>query len=158
MPNVNLVLQFRTLYLWVTINWILITGKHSNQMSCQVALRWRSLMIIYCPFYSQVVICKKKFSISFFIIASSNASIVELCTDLLWINPSKYIIFQHYYLLYSMFFLNRWLVLKDTYMAYVRPEDGKVSDVMLMDRKFSVESGMRDTGAHHGLLIKNLNR
>ncbi|KAK7486606.1 hypothetical protein BaRGS_00022131 [Batillaria attramentaria] len=52
----------------------------------------------------------------------------------------------------------RWLVLKDTYLAYVRPEDGIISDVMLMDSDFKVACGMRDTGAKHGVLISNLNR
>nr|KAG5699353.1 hypothetical protein BaRGS_008261 [Batillaria attramentaria] len=51
-----------------------------------------------------------------------------------------------------------WLVLKDTYLAYVRPEDGIISDVMLMDSDFKVACGMRDTGAKHGVLISNLNR
>ena len=52
----------------------------------------------------------------------------------------------------------RWLVLKDTYLAYIRPEDGVISDVMLMDKEFKVESGMSATGAKHGVLISNLNR
>ncbi|KAL8559506.1 hypothetical protein ACOMHN_037170 [Nucella lapillus] len=52
----------------------------------------------------------------------------------------------------------RWLVLKDTYLAYIRPEDGVISDVMLMDQEFKVESGMKATGAKHGVLISNLNR
>ncbi|PVD27957.1 hypothetical protein C0Q70_10533 [Pomacea canaliculata] len=52
----------------------------------------------------------------------------------------------------------RWLVLKDTCLAYIRPEDGVISDVMLMDGDFRVESGMAATGAKHGVLISNLNR
>ncbi|XP_076444985.1 LOW QUALITY PROTEIN: phospholipase D1-like [Babylonia areolata] len=52
----------------------------------------------------------------------------------------------------------RWLVLKDSYLAYIRPEDGVISDVMLMDQEFKVESGMKATGAKHGVLISNLNR
>lgn len=54
--------------------------------------------------------------------------------------------------------MSRWLVLKDTYMAYIRPEDGVISDVMLMDKDFKVECGMKVTGATHGLMISNLNR
>ena len=49
-------------------------------------------------------------------------------------------------------------MLKDTYLAYIRPEDGVISDVMLMDKEFKVESGMSATGAKHGVLISNLNR
>lgn len=49
-------------------------------------------------------------------------------------------------------------MLKDTYLTYIRPEDGVISDVMLMDKEFKVESGMSATGAKHGVLISNLNR
>ncbi|XP_071112498.1 phospholipase D1-like isoform X2 [Haliotis cracherodii] len=52
----------------------------------------------------------------------------------------------------------RWLVIKDNFVAYIRPEDGAVSDVMLMDSEFSVQCGMATTGAPHGVLISNLNR
>ena len=52
----------------------------------------------------------------------------------------------------------RWLVLKDTCLAYVRPEDGLISDVILMDSQFRVDCGMKATGAKHGVLISNLNR
>ncbi|XP_067674239.1 phospholipase D1-like isoform X2 [Haliotis asinina] len=52
----------------------------------------------------------------------------------------------------------RWLVIKDNFVAYIRPEDGAVSDVMLMDSDFTVQCGMASTGAPHGVLISNLNR
>ncbi|XP_046564416.1 phospholipase D1-like [Haliotis rubra] len=52
----------------------------------------------------------------------------------------------------------RWLVIKDNFVAYIRPEDGAVSDVMLMDSEFNVQCGMASTGAPHGVLISNLNR
>lgn len=52
----------------------------------------------------------------------------------------------------------RWLVLKDTFIAYVRPSDGVLCDVMLMDSDFRVESGMSATGAPHGLLVMNQSR
>lgn len=57
-----------------------------------------------------------------------------------------------------MCFWHRWLVLKDSFLAYVRPEDGLISDVMLMDLDFKVQCGMTSTGAKHGVLISNLNR
>jgi len=47
---------------------------------------------------------------------------------------------------------------KDTFVAYVRPRDGRICDVMLMDSSFKVETGMGSTGAPHGLLISNLTR
>ncbi|XP_052237855.1 phospholipase D1-like isoform X2 [Dreissena polymorpha] len=52
----------------------------------------------------------------------------------------------------------RWLVVKDTFIAYIRPSDGVVCDVMLMDSVFKVVSGMSDTGAQHGVLVQNLTR
>ncbi|WAR07270.1 PLD1-like protein [Mya arenaria] len=52
----------------------------------------------------------------------------------------------------------RWLVLKDTFIAYIRPRDGCVCDVMLMDSGFKVHSGMGATGAPHGLLVQNMSR
>jgi len=47
---------------------------------------------------------------------------------------------------------------KDTFVAYVRPRDGVVCDVLLMDCDFKVTSGMESTGAPHGLLIENMSR
>ncbi|KAL4233460.1 hypothetical protein ACF0H5_008141 [Mactra antiquata] len=52
----------------------------------------------------------------------------------------------------------RWLVVKDTFIAYIRPSDGIVCDLMLMDSAFKVESGMTATGAPHGLLVRNQSR
>ncbi|XP_061176549.1 phospholipase D1-like [Saccostrea echinata] len=52
----------------------------------------------------------------------------------------------------------RWLFLKDSYLAYVRPKDGVICDVMLLDADFCVENGFGLTGAKHGLQIVNLNR
>lgn len=52
----------------------------------------------------------------------------------------------------------RWLVAKDSFVAYIRGRDGTVCDVMLMDSEFKVEIGMGQTGAPHGLLISNLSR
>ncbi|CAG2219287.1 PLD1_2 [Mytilus edulis] len=51
-----------------------------------------------------------------------------------------------------------WLVVKDSFVAYIRPRDGLVCDVMLMDTDFKIETGMGATGAPHGLLISNLSR
>ena len=48
--------------------------------------------------------------------------------------------------------------MKDTFIAYIRPKDGAVKDVMLMDAEFSVKSGLSDTVFRNGLLISNLSR
>ena len=52
----------------------------------------------------------------------------------------------------------RWLIVKDTFLAYLRPSDGAICDVMLMDSDFKVDSGMDGTGARHGILVMNLTR
>ena len=52
----------------------------------------------------------------------------------------------------------RWLVVKDTFVAYVRPKDGVVHCVMLFDPEFEVSSGLYDTGEPHGLVLTNLSR
>lgn len=52
----------------------------------------------------------------------------------------------------------RWLVLKDTFVAYIKPETGTVSDVLLMDREFEVKIGLMNTGIRHGMLISNYSR
>ncbi|XP_013089460.2 phospholipase D1-like [Biomphalaria glabrata] len=52
----------------------------------------------------------------------------------------------------------RWLVVKDNFLLYVRPEDGHISDVLLMDSAFSVKHGLSNTGRNHAILIENLSR
>ena len=48
--------------------------------------------------------------------------------------------------------------MKDTFVTYLRPSDGAICDVMLMDSDFRVMSGMDGTGARHGILVMNLTR
>ncbi|GFN77900.1 phospholipase d1 [Plakobranchus ocellatus] len=52
----------------------------------------------------------------------------------------------------------RWLVVKDSCILYIRPEDGHVRDTLLMDSAFKVRCGIRETGAKHGVLIENYSR
>jgi len=49
-------------------------------------------------------------------------------------------------------------VLKDSFVAYLRPDEGTVSDVLLMDHDFSVKATRKETGVRNGLLISNLSR
>ncbi|XP_013417793.1 phospholipase D1 isoform X3 [Lingula anatina] len=51
----------------------------------------------------------------------------------------------------------RWLVLKDTFVAYIS-SSGRLGDVMLIDDEFDVGYGLIDTGIHHGLIVSNLTR
>ena len=65
---------------------------------------------------------------------------------------------HHVYINLSASVFNRWLLLKDTFVAYVRPLDGKVRDVLLMDSDFEALCGTSNTGLPHGLRISNLTR
>lgn len=53
---------------------------------------------------------------------------------------------------------NRWLLVKDTFVAYINPDDGLVREVLLMDQDFNVKCGLMDTGYDDGLLISNMSR
>ncbi|XP_015910970.2 phospholipase D1 isoform X1 [Parasteatoda tepidariorum] len=52
----------------------------------------------------------------------------------------------------------RWLLIKDSWVAYIKAEDGRIRSVLLMDQAFNVECGFLSTGIHHGLQISNLAR
>ncbi|XP_015593521.1 phospholipase D2 [Cephus cinctus] len=53
---------------------------------------------------------------------------------------------------------SRHLIVKDTFVAYIRPKDGRVKSVILMDNRFEVSSGMYSTGVRNGLQIMNHSR
>lgn len=53
---------------------------------------------------------------------------------------------------------SRHLIVRDTFIAYIRPADGKIKSVILMDHGFEVSSGMYSTGLRNGLQIMNLSR
>ncbi|KAL0133503.1 hypothetical protein PUN28_000914 [Cardiocondyla obscurior] len=50
------------------------------------------------------------------------------------------------------------LVVKDTFIAYLNPEDGKVKSVILMDGGFGISLGVYTTGSRSGMQITNLSR
>ncbi|XP_011308868.1 phospholipase D2 [Fopius arisanus] len=52
----------------------------------------------------------------------------------------------------------RHLLVKDTFVAYITPKDGKIKSVILMDNGFEVSSGMYATGLRNGLQIMNSSR
>ncbi|KAJ8351715.1 hypothetical protein SKAU_G00231910 [Synaphobranchus kaupii] len=52
----------------------------------------------------------------------------------------------------------RWLVVKDSFVLYMRPEDGQVGTVILYDKGFHIKTGTEETGVRHGLTIENLCR
>lgn len=52
----------------------------------------------------------------------------------------------------------RHLVVKDTFIVYIRPKDGRIQSVILMDNGFAISHGIYSTGVKNGLQIMNLNR
>jgi len=52
----------------------------------------------------------------------------------------------------------RWLVVKDSFVLYMRPEDGQVGTVILYDKGFHIKIGTREIGVRHGVTIENLCR
>ncbi|XP_036401455.1 phospholipase D1 [Megalops cyprinoides] len=52
----------------------------------------------------------------------------------------------------------RWLVVKDSFVLYMRPEDGLVGTVILYDKGFHIKIGTQETGVRHGVTIENLCR
>ncbi|KAA0715675.1 Phospholipase D1 [Triplophysa tibetana] len=52
----------------------------------------------------------------------------------------------------------RWLVVKDSFVLYMRPKDGQVGTVMLYDKGFHIKIGTRETGVRHGVTVENLCR
>uniref|UniRef100_A0A671SWK5 Phospholipase n=1 Tax=Sinocyclocheilus anshuiensis TaxID=1608454 RepID=A0A671SWK5_9TELE len=52
----------------------------------------------------------------------------------------------------------RWLVVKDSFVLYMRPEDGQVGTVILYDKGFHIKIGTRETRVRHGVTIENLCR
>lgn len=53
---------------------------------------------------------------------------------------------------------SRHLVVKDTFVAYIRPKDGTIKSVILMDNGFGVSFGLYTTGLRNGMQIANLSR
>ncbi|XP_014254858.1 phospholipase D2 isoform X2 [Cimex lectularius] len=53
---------------------------------------------------------------------------------------------------------SRWLIVKDSFVAYIRPKDGRVKAVILFDSGFDVSSGVFTTGRRKGLHITNMSR
>ncbi|XP_026857222.2 phospholipase D1 isoform X2 [Electrophorus electricus] len=52
----------------------------------------------------------------------------------------------------------RWLVVKDSFVLYMRPKDGQVGTVILYDKGFHVKIGTHETGVRHGVTVENLCR
>eukprot|EP00064_Thunnus_orientalis_P007053 superscaffoldBa00000763_g7072 len=51
-----------------------------------------------------------------------------------------------------------WLVVKDSFVLYMRPKDSQVGMVILYDEGFHIKMSTRETVVHHGVTAKNLCR
>uniref|UniRef100_A0A672HH91 Phospholipase n=1 Tax=Salarias fasciatus TaxID=181472 RepID=A0A672HH91_SALFA len=52
----------------------------------------------------------------------------------------------------------RWLVVKDSFLLYMKPDSGSISFVMLFDKEFGIKVDSRDTETKHGLRVDSLSR
>uniref|UniRef100_A0A8C6WZ42 Phospholipase n=1 Tax=Neogobius melanostomus TaxID=47308 RepID=A0A8C6WZ42_9GOBI len=52
----------------------------------------------------------------------------------------------------------RWLVVKDSFLLYVKPDSGAISFVLLVDKEFSIKMDSKDTETQHGVRIDSLSR
>uniref|UniRef100_A0A672PLT0 Phospholipase n=1 Tax=Sinocyclocheilus grahami TaxID=75366 RepID=A0A672PLT0_SINGR len=52
----------------------------------------------------------------------------------------------------------RWLVVKDSFLLYMKPDTGAISFVLLVDNEFSIKMDSKYTETKHGVSIENLSR
>ncbi|KAG8544075.1 hypothetical protein GDO81_023116 [Engystomops pustulosus] len=52
----------------------------------------------------------------------------------------------------------RWLVVKDSFLLYMKPDTGAISFVLLVDKEFCIKIGKKETETQYGLRIDNLSR
>ncbi|CAM4715863.1 phospholipase D1 isoform X2 [Lepidochelys kempii] len=52
----------------------------------------------------------------------------------------------------------RWLVVKDSFLMYMKMDSGAISFVLLVDKEFSIKIGKKETETEYGLRIDNLSR
>uniref|UniRef100_A0A673MEQ4 Phospholipase n=1 Tax=Sinocyclocheilus rhinocerous TaxID=307959 RepID=A0A673MEQ4_9TELE len=52
----------------------------------------------------------------------------------------------------------RWLIVKDSFLLYMKPDTGAISFVLLVDNEFSIKMDSKYTDTKHGVRIENLSR
>ncbi|XP_037696570.1 phospholipase D1 isoform X2 [Choloepus didactylus] len=52
----------------------------------------------------------------------------------------------------------RWLIVKDSFLLYMRPDTGAIAFVLLVDKAFRIKVGKKETETKYGLRIDNLSR
>lgn len=51
-----------------------------------------------------------------------------------------------------------WLVVKDSFLLYMKPDTGAISFVMLFDKEFSINVDSKSTETKHGVRVDSLSR
>ena len=51
-----------------------------------------------------------------------------------------------------------WLVVKDSFLLYMKTDSGAISFVMLVNKEFSIKMDSKDTETTHGLRVDSLSR
>uniref|UniRef100_H2SLG3 Phospholipase n=1 Tax=Takifugu rubripes TaxID=31033 RepID=H2SLG3_TAKRU len=51
-----------------------------------------------------------------------------------------------------------WLVVKDSFLLYMKPDSGAISFVMLVDKEFGIKMDSKDTEVKHGVRVDSLSR
>ncbi|GAB1300552.1 Phospholipase [Apodemus speciosus] len=52
----------------------------------------------------------------------------------------------------------RWLIVKDSFLLYMKPDNGAIAFVLLVDKEFRIKVGKKETETKYGLRIDNLSR
>ncbi|KAM8901918.1 phospholipase D1 isoform 2-T2 [Lycaon pictus] len=52
----------------------------------------------------------------------------------------------------------RWLIVKDSFLLYMKPDSGAIAFVLLVDKEFKIKVGKKETETKYGLRIDNLSR
>ncbi|XP_066890117.1 phospholipase D1 isoform X2 [Kogia breviceps] len=52
----------------------------------------------------------------------------------------------------------RWLIVKDSFLLYMKPDSGAIGFVLLVDKEFRVKVGKKETETKYGLRIDSLSR
>lgn len=52
----------------------------------------------------------------------------------------------------------RWLIVKDSFLMYMKPDSGAIAFVLLVDKEFRIKVGKKETETKYGLRIDNLSR
>ncbi|KAK1344144.1 hypothetical protein QTO34_014704 [Cnephaeus nilssonii] len=52
--------------------------------------------------------------------------------------------------------ITRWLIVKDSFLLYMKPDNGAIAFVLLVDKEFRIKVGKKETDTKYGLRIDNL--